>query len=98
MIPSACEQTTVSSNDRSENTPQYKSTPCVHWAWAFTGSLERGWRQLSVTQASHREDSPEALRVYRADQGSVTPHVSLISDFPLPAPPCLCRPCLRTAP
>lgn len=36
------------------------------------GPWKRLERQLSVTQASHREDSPEAHTCVQADQGSVT--------------------------
>ena len=63
----------MSSNDRSKFTPRTKP-PCVHWSVRpLLGPWKRLERQLSVTQASHREDSPEATRVYRADQGSVHP-------------------------
>lgn len=63
----------MSGNNRSTFTPHTKP-PCVHWS---VRPLLHPWkrleRQLSVMQASHREDSPEATRVHRADQGCVHP-------------------------
>ena len=63
----------MSGNNCSTFTPHTKP-PCVHWS---VRPLLRPWkrleRQLSVMRASHREDSPEATRVHRADQGFVHP-------------------------